>query len=85
MQWRTGPLSVLVMLALATALPAEARETAGSKKAPKAKMATTHVASRQIESHDCVRANGVDPAGNYKGFPCWARAAFGPESGQGRR
>lgn len=73
-----GLTSVMALLALTPT--ADAKEKADSRKVPMARTASTHVAAPQIETHDCVRANGVDPAGNYKGFPCWARAAFGPES-----
>lgn len=34
------------------------------------------------DSADCVRARSLDPAGNYRGYPCWARAAL---SGNPRR
>jgi hypothetical protein len=27
------------------------------------------------------RAQSLDPAGNYSGYPDWARAAFGPRAG----
>ena len=36
--------------------------------------------------HDCVRANALDPGGNYKAYPDWARAALSPKTdGRGRR
>lgn len=31
--------------------------------------------------HDCVRANALDPGGDYKAYPDWARAALSPKSG----
>jgi hypothetical protein len=35
---------------------------------------------------DCVRANALDPAGNYKAYPDWARAALSPKfDGGGNR
>jgi hypothetical protein len=33
------------------------------------------------ERLECERARQEDPAGEFKGFPCWAREAFG----RGRR
>jgi hypothetical protein len=30
--------------------------------------------------HDCVRANALDPGGNYKAYPDWARAALSPKT-----
>jgi hypothetical protein len=35
---------------------------------------------------DCVRANALDPGGNYKAYPDWARAALSPKTdGRGSR
>ncbi len=31
------------------------------------------------QSAECVRANDVDPSGNYSGYPCWARWALSPK------
>jgi hypothetical protein len=31
----------------------------------------------QRERLECERARQEDPAGEFKGFPCWAREAFG--------
>jgi len=31
------------------------------------------------ETMDDIRANSLDPAGNYKGYPSWARAALSPD------
>lgn len=65
--------ALIAAFTLVAAAPADAKskrqKTAGS----------TAVAERiqePRESHDCVRANSLDPAGNYRGFPCWARAAL---------
>ncbi len=32
-----------------------------------------------FETMDTIRANDLDPAGDYKGYPDWARAAFAPK------
>jgi hypothetical protein len=34
---------------------------------------------------DCVRANALDPGGNYKAYPDWARAALSPKTDGTRR
>lgn len=38
---------------------------------------------RNRESDDSVRANALDPSGNYKGYPDWARAALSPKDNEG--
>jgi hypothetical protein len=35
------------------------------------------------EQVECERARHEDPAGVYRGFPCWAREAFGRGSNSG--
>jgi hypothetical protein len=35
------------------------------------------------EQVECERARHEDPAGVYKGYPCWAREAFGRGSNSG--
>jgi hypothetical protein len=36
--------------------------------------------------HDCARARALDPGGNYKAYPDWARAALSPKTdGRGSR
>jgi hypothetical protein len=39
----------------------------------------------QRESVECERARNEDPAGQYAGYPCWAREIFARGSGSGRR
>jgi hypothetical protein len=31
--------------------------------------------------HTCVRARSLDPAGTYRAYPDWARAALSPKAG----
>lgn len=51
-----------------------------------ADMSRRSVASaQQAETMDDIRANSLDPAGNYRGFPSWARAAFGGPYGSSGR
>ena len=35
---------------------------------------------RPVETMDTIQANDLDPAGNYKGYPDWARKAFAPKN-----
>jgi hypothetical protein len=40
----------------------------------------------KVCGHDCARARSLDPAGNYRAYPDWARAALAPKfDGRGRR
>jgi hypothetical protein len=34
---------------------------------------------------ECARARHADPSGQFARYPCWAREAFGPRGGRGRR
>ena len=38
---------------------------------------------RNRNSDDSVRANALDPSGNFKGYPDWARAALSPKDNEG--
>ncbi len=40
---------------------------------------------RQQDAADELRASYLDPAGNYKSYPAWARAALSPKSDGGNR
>lgn len=40
---------------------------------------------RQDDESDEIRANQVDPAGDYKGMPAWARRALSPRYDGGFR
>lgn len=46
----------------------------------------SRAAPSRVETMETIRANALDPAGNYRGYPDWARAAFGPmkQGGGGR-
>jgi hypothetical protein len=37
------------------------------------------------ETYDDIRANYLDPAGDYKAYPSWARAALAPKGPDGIR
>jgi hypothetical protein len=37
------------------------------------------------ETYDDIRANYLDPAGDYKAYPSWARAALAPKGPDGMR
>lgn len=74
-------LSILVAGLLAPAMPVASQAGEGPeyrryRKAPK------HVVRprRDIEDEYAARANNLDPAGDYKGYPNWARVALSPKS-----
>jgi hypothetical protein len=66
---------------LAGALLAGTAEAQSTKKARAAQPKPAAASS----SFDRVRADSLDPAGDYRGYPDWARAAFGPRRGGGGR
>lgn len=67
--------------AVPLAVPAEARK--GTRPA-KSGIELSRVQKQTEDSSTCIRAQSEDPAGNYAGYPCWARAAFGPRRTGGR-
>src|SRR5262245_32530028 len=83
--------TLLALLAVASGFSVLA-ERADARKPPRAQMQTQKndantapPARARDSSQDAVRAASVDPAGNYKAFPDWARAAFGGRNpGSGR-
>ncbi len=70
-----GALTVMGVIA-ASAEPIGVKSKARAKAAPPAQSKVEKQQVRAIETYDDIRANSQDPAGNYKGFPSWARAAF---------
>jgi hypothetical protein len=77
-------VAALLSASLAMALAAEARQQKQARS-PDYSTSPAHKSDyyggkrARGESHDCVRAESLDPAGNYKAYPCWARAAFAPK------
>lgn len=73
-----GVIGSMALLAVAAAAigPADARSKARAKAAPPAQAKAQKQQVRVIETYNDIRANSQDPAGNYKGFPSWARSAF---------
>jgi hypothetical protein len=74
---------------LAMALPVEARQQKKARgydySASRAHKSDHYYAKRAREdAHDCVRAQSLDPAGDYKAYPCWARAALAPKDVLGK-
>ena len=74
---------LVTMFALsAVAMPADAR----SKRMKRTVAPYPHESSvrgyDRPDSHECIRARSLDPGGNYRAYPCWARAAL---SGTPRR
>ena len=78
--------AAVLSASLATALPAAARQQKQARttdysasRAQKSDYYHYRGKSARGDAHDCVRAESLDPAGNYKAYPCWARAAFAPK------
>jgi hypothetical protein len=78
-----GASIAIAAVVMALSNPATPADAAGKPQAKRETQARTHPLTtqpsqrkRSVETHDDVRANSQDPAGNYKAFPSWARAAF---------
>ena len=58
-----------------------------SDKAPRYAKASKYVTyqRRQRVDHYAARAHDLDPAGDYKGYPNWARVALSPKFDGNRR
>jgi hypothetical protein len=77
-------VAAVLSASLAMTMPAEARQ---QKQARSRDHSTSRVDKSDYDyakrardhAHDCVRAQSLDPAGDYKAYPCWARAAFAPK------
>jgi hypothetical protein len=68
---------------LAMTWPADAVQPKKARKsdgyAYSAKKSDYYARRAQEESADCIRAESLDPAGDYKAYPCWARKALAPK------
>lgn len=67
-------MTVAAGIALVGAVPAEAKRK--EQRKPRYSAAPVERIYENPDSYDCIRARGLDPAGNYRGYPCWARAAL---------
>lgn len=73
---RTILTGLAVTMALASvATPADARSRK-AKRAPAYPYERSYVQRENPDSAECIRARSLDAAGNYKAYPCWARAAL---------
>jgi hypothetical protein len=77
-------VAAVLSASLAMVLPADARQQKKARShdysAARAHKSDYQYAKRAREdAHDCVRAQSLDPAGDYKAYPCWARAALAPK------
>jgi hypothetical protein len=63
------------------------RDHYGWRKHKSAQAAAAHQRKlkAQQEAADQLRADYLDPAGNFKGYPAWARAALSPKNDGGNR
>ena len=82
--WRRTTTALVAVFALsAVSLPADARSKRGKRVVVAPYPYERSVRSYERgDSHECIRARSLDPGGNYKAYPCWARAAL---SGNARR
>jgi hypothetical protein len=79
-------VAAVLSASLAMTLPAEARQRKQARS-PDYSTSRTHKSDylrARGESHDCLRAQSLDPSGAYKAYPCWARAAFAPKVSPGK-
>jgi Ni/Co efflux regulator RcnB len=76
-------IAAVLATSLAMALPADARQQKKARshdqQASQAKRSDYYAKRAREEANECARAESLDPAGDYKGYPCWARAALAPK------
>jgi len=77
-------VAAVLSASLAMALPGEAQQKqrrSPDQSTPRAHKSDYYYAKRaRDDAHDCVRAQSLDAGGNYKAYPCWARAALAPKA-----
>jgi hypothetical protein len=75
-------IAAVLSVSLAMALPADGQQRKARKSESYTSRAKKSDYTRRTyeDSADCVRAEALDPAGNYKAYPCWARKAFSPRA-----
>ena len=79
-------VAAVLSASLAMALPVEANQHKQARSAdhrstsgaPKSDYHYSKAARDNV--HDCRRAESLDPAGNFKAYPCWARNALAPKT-----
>jgi hypothetical protein len=83
-------VAVILSASLAMAVPAESRQNKKGARSPDYSTSRAHKSDyyhakgARDEAHDCVRAQSLDPAGDYKAYPCWARAALSSKEMTGK-
>jgi hypothetical protein len=80
-------IAAVLSVSLAMAMPADGQQTKARKSdsyTSRAKKGDSYARRAYEDSADCVRAEDLDPAGNYMAYPCWARKAFSPKAFGGR-
>jgi hypothetical protein len=78
--WRTATMTLATALAVTVAAtPADAKSKRGKRTCAAPYPAERTVRREDPDSHICIRARNLDPAGNLAGYPCWARAALSPQ------
>jgi hypothetical protein len=80
-------IAVVLSVGLVMAMPADGQQRKARKPDPytsRAKQSDSYARRAYEDSADCARAEALDPAGNYKSYPCWARKALSPQTPGGR-
>jgi hypothetical protein len=78
-------IAAVLGASVAMALPVDARQGKKVRNpdayTSRARKSDYHAFRAREDAADCVRAESLDPAGNYKAYPCWARKALSPQDG----
>jgi hypothetical protein len=72
---RIPTVAAVAALAAALLMPAVADAQSGKRRSAAEVARSVPV---RAETAETIRANAADPSGNYRGYPDWARFAFGP-------
>jgi hypothetical protein len=78
-------VAAVLSASLAMALPVEANQkearSADHPSTSRAAKSEYHYSKAARDNfHDCRRSESLDPAGNFKAYPCWARNALAPKT-----
>jgi Ni/Co efflux regulator RcnB len=78
-------ISVVSLPAISCAGSADNENGQNWRKQKAAQAAYQRKLKRQQEAADQLRADYLDPAGDYKAYPAWARAGLAPKNDGGTR
>ena len=76
-------VAAVLSASLAMTLPGEAQQK--QRRSPDQSTSRTlksdyYTKRARDDVYDCARAESLDAGGNYKAYPCWARAALAPKT-----